>query len=174
MDWCGVVGPRGLCRPLDEKKGFPTNTSPLTPCQGCLLAGALKGWGGWVKRVLHASEMGRTPRLDPTPMKNVLFHEKTLSPPNKASFSGHRQVPFLVMDRSALTRKRRPAGQGRAGQGRQGRQGRPVFGKLPSDPEPRPKTPPLPDGNYLYRRLVGGLGRFLERPCKWSAALSAV
>ena len=35
MDWCGVVGPRGLCRPLDEKKGFPTNTSPLAPCQGC-------------------------------------------------------------------------------------------------------------------------------------------
>ena len=22
MDWCRVVGPRGLCRPLDEKQGF--------------------------------------------------------------------------------------------------------------------------------------------------------
>ena len=29
MDWCGVVGPRGPRRPLDEKKGFPTNISPL-------------------------------------------------------------------------------------------------------------------------------------------------
>ena len=35
MDYCRVVGPRGLCRPLDEKQGFPTNTSPLAPCQGC-------------------------------------------------------------------------------------------------------------------------------------------
>ena len=30
MACCRVVGPRGLCRPLDEKQGFPTNTSPLT------------------------------------------------------------------------------------------------------------------------------------------------
>ena len=35
MDCCRVVGFRGLCRPLDEKQGFPTNTSPLAPCQGC-------------------------------------------------------------------------------------------------------------------------------------------
>ena len=25
MDWCRVVGPRGLCRPLDEKQALPTN-----------------------------------------------------------------------------------------------------------------------------------------------------
>ena len=25
MDGCRVVGPRGLCRPLDEKRGFPTS-----------------------------------------------------------------------------------------------------------------------------------------------------
>ena len=31
----GALGPRGLCRPLDEKQAFPTNTSPLAPCQGC-------------------------------------------------------------------------------------------------------------------------------------------
>ena len=31
MDWCGVFGPREL----DEKKGFPTNNSPLAPCQAC-------------------------------------------------------------------------------------------------------------------------------------------
>ena len=35
MDYCRVVGPRGLCRPLDEKQGFPTNTSPLAPCEDC-------------------------------------------------------------------------------------------------------------------------------------------
>ena len=35
MDCCRVVGPRGLCRPLDEKQGLPTNTSPLAPCLGC-------------------------------------------------------------------------------------------------------------------------------------------
>ena len=29
MDYCRVVGPRGLCRPLDGKQG------PLAPCQGC-------------------------------------------------------------------------------------------------------------------------------------------
>ena len=29
MDSCRVVGPRGLCRPLDEKQGSPTNTSPV-------------------------------------------------------------------------------------------------------------------------------------------------
>ena len=35
MDCCRVVGPRGLCRPLDEKQGFPTNTSPFAPWKGC-------------------------------------------------------------------------------------------------------------------------------------------
>ena len=39
MEYCRVVSPRGLCRPLDEKQdekqGFPTNTSRLAPCQGC-------------------------------------------------------------------------------------------------------------------------------------------
>ena len=35
MDYCRVVGPRGLCRPLDKKQGLPTNTSPLAPCEGC-------------------------------------------------------------------------------------------------------------------------------------------
>ena len=39
MDSCRVVGPRGLYRPLDEKQGFPTNTSPLAPCQACSKAG---------------------------------------------------------------------------------------------------------------------------------------
>ena len=34
MDWCRVVGPRGLCRPLDEKQRFPTRNSLLTPCKG--------------------------------------------------------------------------------------------------------------------------------------------
>ena len=29
MERCRVVGPRGLCRPLDEKQGFPTNNSSL-------------------------------------------------------------------------------------------------------------------------------------------------
>ena len=33
MDWCRVVGPRGLCRPLDEKQGFPTKNPPLGPCK---------------------------------------------------------------------------------------------------------------------------------------------
>ena len=31
MDWCRVVGPRGLCRPLDEKPKFPTNNSLRAP-----------------------------------------------------------------------------------------------------------------------------------------------
>ena len=39
MDYCRVVGPRGLCRPLDKKQGLPTNTSPLAPCEGCSKAG---------------------------------------------------------------------------------------------------------------------------------------
>ena len=34
MDWCRVVGPRGLCRPLDEKHGFPLNNPHLAPCKG--------------------------------------------------------------------------------------------------------------------------------------------
>ena len=34
MDWCRVVGPHGLCRPLDDKQGFPTNNLALAPCQG--------------------------------------------------------------------------------------------------------------------------------------------
>ena len=33
MDGCRIVGPRGLCRPLDEKQGFPTNNLALAPCQ---------------------------------------------------------------------------------------------------------------------------------------------
>ena len=32
MAYCRVV-PRDLCRPRDEKQGFPTNTSLLAPCQ---------------------------------------------------------------------------------------------------------------------------------------------
>ena len=36
MDWCRVVGPCGLCRPLDEKHGFPANTPHLAPCKGRL------------------------------------------------------------------------------------------------------------------------------------------
>ena len=39
MDHRRVVGPRGLCRPLDEKQRLPTNTSPLAPCEGCSKAG---------------------------------------------------------------------------------------------------------------------------------------
>ena len=31
MDWRRVVGPRGLCRPLDEKQRFPTNSQFLVP-----------------------------------------------------------------------------------------------------------------------------------------------
>ena len=52
MDYCRVVGPRGLCRPLDEKQGLPTNTSPLAPCKGCSKAGKnnfsrlRQGWRG--------------------------------------------------------------------------------------------------------------------------------
>ena len=34
MDYCRVVG-----RPLDEKQGLRTNTSPLAPCKGCSKAG---------------------------------------------------------------------------------------------------------------------------------------
>ena len=30
MDWCRVVGPRGLCGPLDEMQRFPTSNLPLT------------------------------------------------------------------------------------------------------------------------------------------------
>ena len=28
------MGPRGLCRPLDEKHGFPLNNPHLAPCKG--------------------------------------------------------------------------------------------------------------------------------------------
>ena len=35
MDWRQVVGPSGLCRPLDEKNGFPSNNPHLAPCKGC-------------------------------------------------------------------------------------------------------------------------------------------
>ena len=31
MDWHRVVGPRGLCRPLDESKGFQQTTCPSRP-----------------------------------------------------------------------------------------------------------------------------------------------
>ena len=34
MDWCRVVGPHGLCRPLDEKQVQQT-TRPLALCAGC-------------------------------------------------------------------------------------------------------------------------------------------
>ena len=34
MDWCRLVGPHGLCRPLDESQAFPTNTPPLAACEG--------------------------------------------------------------------------------------------------------------------------------------------
>ena len=58
MDSCRVVGPRGLCRPLDEKQGFPTNTSPLAPCQGCSKA---EHKAGRLFEARQASTAGRQP-----------------------------------------------------------------------------------------------------------------
>ena len=54
-DWCGVVGPRGLCRPRDEKKGFPTNTS--SPLRDLLR----RLW-----RSLKGSRKGRIRKFGPT------------------------------------------------------------------------------------------------------------
>ena len=107
MDYCRVVGPRGLCRPLDEKQGFPTNTSPLAPCQGCSKA-----------------EQSRT-----------TFREEAGGPLPRRTWGpslGKRVTSGLVYREA------------------------------------------LPSLTVLTRRSAGGLGRSFERPCKWSAALSAV
>ena len=71
-----------------------------------------------------------------------------------------------------------PTRRGRAGQGRAGPWNSPPW--YPPRP-PKKHRPPyrsiaelLPSLTVLTGRSAGGLGRSLERPCKWSAALSAV
>ena len=49
MDWCRVVGPRSLCRPLDKKQGLATINNPsLAPCEGCSTCNHLS----WRKKVV--------------------------------------------------------------------------------------------------------------------------
>ena len=45
MDWCRVVGPRGLCRSLAEKPTFLTNNPPLAP--RVIFSEILAGPGPW-------------------------------------------------------------------------------------------------------------------------------
>ena len=151
MDWCRVGGPRGLCRPLDEKRGFPTNNPPFAPCY------------------LEVST--------PIPAK---------SRPQK-----------LARGRADQSRAGRAgrAQQSRAGQG-VGRGGICQLG-TPNPPKARPKTAQIlasyscpAEKSFagrrqclylnIYRQALPSLTVLtersvsLERPCKWSAELSAV
>ena len=63
--------------------------------------------------------------------------------------------------------------QGREGQGRSG-QDRADQGRAGQVTTVLVYREALPSLTVLTGRSAGGLGRSLERPCKWSAALSAV
>ena len=72
------------------------------------------------------------------------------------------------------------AREGRGGEGRAGQQGRAGQGRaglwglslVPNGKEVSPRIPEAFNSfTVLTGRLAGGLGRSLERPCKWSAAL---
>ena len=66
-------------------------------------------------------------------------------------------------------------GEGRGGQGSRAGQGRAGQGGLSLVPNGKEVSPRIPEAfnsfTVLTGRLAGGLGRSLERPCKWSAAL---
>ena len=56
MDWCRVVGPRGLCRPLDESF---QQTTPCKGCSKCEHAGQDRAQGGRAGRQGGQGGQGR-------------------------------------------------------------------------------------------------------------------
>ena len=155
VDYCRVVGPRGLCRPLDEKQGLPTNISPFAPA-----------------RFARKQGKGR-----PGPAGGVAPSD----PPRKLRLLAEA---LEVEDQEGGNWQGRPIGQAQEAPGPWNLPAPWVWGSslLPNSKRsiawlghysPR-KREALPSLTVVTRRSAGGLGRSLERPCKWSAALSAV
>ena len=163
---------RGLCRP-HEKQGFPTNTSPLAPCEGrstcryqistpcevrrCKLAGG--NHPGW--------RTAGAPTSAPGPTNSMRFNIPRSSWPLKLSEIGILEKPmksrrFWKVLRRPLKRQAENAASVPAltKTGPAGREAYPDHFRLR-----------LP-GGFTYRPLsrlsARGLGRSLERPCKWS------
>ena len=71
MDGCRVVGPRGLCRPLDEKQGFSNKQPGLAPPSAKTGSAGRAGQGG----------AGQGPAWGPRPLGG------TPRPPKKAQMT---------------------------------------------------------------------------------------
>ena len=144
MDYCRVVGPRGLCRPLDEKQGFPTNTSPLAPFKGCSKAGQ--------RATFRVSGQGQGKERRKVGREKQAHRHRPLRPQTWPKSCGAH-----LYNHSGTSPGLRPAV-------RRSRDIVPVYREaLPSLTVLSRRS-----AGGLSR------SRSLERPCKWSAALLAV
>ena len=105
--------------PADEKKAFPTNTSPLAPCQGCSKAGkgrAGRAAGQARQKMLKIGEVGPSDMARPYPRgapscrnrvctanRLALFGQKPSERLLNGSQTQPKYFPFLF----CLTAKRR-------------------------------------------------------------------
>ena len=164
MENCRVVGPRGLCRPLDEKQGFPTNKCSKAGQAGRLFAfqGSLPAWGPRPPGGPQDGQAGQK-------LKDPEIRGRLLGP-NQAGAPGPLGVPQTP---SGHTQKNNITPHGRE------------FGvHLYCRTAERSMAglghynPRIPGGFTLPHCSDGTLDRGPrsepERPCKWSAALSAV
>ena len=164
-----------------RRKGFQQTLRPSHPVRAARknLEGGEAGFGNGKPSLA---------RLASTPTKNAFFTKRICH--HKYSFIGRRQQ-----------REQGRAGQGVRGQKLRrsrasGRSGLQVGHQRPGNPpdplgsiltangrevirgaaslQPSSTRKALPSLTVLTGRSAGGLGRSLERPCKWSAALSAV
>ena len=163
---------RGLCRP-HEKQGFPTNTSPSRPVRVArrvdikYLRPAKFGVANWRAATIRGWRTAGAPTSAPGPTNSMRFNIPRSSWPLKLSEIGILEKPmksrrFWKVLRRPLKRQAENAASVPAltKTGPAGREAYPDHFRLR-----------LP-GGFTYRPLsrlsARGLGRSLERPCKWS------
>ena len=115
MDWCRVVGPRGLCRPLDEKQVSNKQPGPSRPVRASRRANTGQGRAGQGRAgpAVQGRARAGQGRAGPGPGQGQGRPGQARAGGSKGSFSGRPGQGRAGQGRAAT----RPPGQGRAGQG---------------------------------------------------------
>ena len=152
-----------MCRPLDEKQARVPSKQLAACCQGSRQGGR-EGWG----RGLRRHRRPRVPEICLAPDRSQTggVAPSAPAPPawgSRPPWGYPPQTPRTDQNTSMV----RGLGPSLLPNGREVNSG---AGSL----SPCVYREALPSLTVLMGRSAGGFGRSLERPCKWSAVLSAV